>query len=437
MYIAYLKVQILLLLFLLSGCRQNNMDETGGIAVIDVVPLLGKYQQIPVSEIISGLEYIPLETSDDCLIGGMNNIIVTPVHIFVAGGAGFGQGFCYVFDRNGRFIRQIGRTGQGPGEYTTIMGLSIDKQKESLYLQTIGNRLLEYSFDGILRQSISLKTMSDGRIQEVYALQENLFIGHVPNDTGNELYNFVLFNDSGQVIKSFENHIKFNRVKSISSSFDSSIMPYKVSGNIYVKEFTNDTIYCLNEQKELIPEFVFNLGKYGFPKQLKEEFLGANASAMLKDVLIIPSKAEPMVGAPNYIFFSLWGHSVSFPLPKGRVRNIALPFGQRGDVELSTPLGIYDIAAKTTRLLDTDPFSGYSGLINDLDGGLSFWPRSYTDENELVGVWMAEDMKSILTEAYFASREIKNPQAHQKLKELLKNLDWEDNPIIVIAKLKP
>jgi len=42
MYIAYLKVQILLLLFLLSGCRQNNMDETGGIAVIDVVPLLGK-----------------------------------------------------------------------------------------------------------------------------------------------------------------------------------------------------------------------------------------------------------------------------------------------------------------------------------------------------------------------------------------------------------
>ena len=91
---------------------------------------------------------------------------------------------------------------------------------------------------------------------------------------------------------------------------------------------------------------------------------------------------------------------------------------------------------KETRLLDTDPFSHMSGLINDLDGGMSFWPKYYTSENELIDIWQSYEMKELLTEEYFATHEIKNPQAHQKLKELLKNLDEEDNPVIVIAKLK-
>ena len=45
-------------------------------------------------------------------------------------------------------------------------------------------------------------------------------------------------------------------------------------------------------------------------------------------------------------------------------------------------------------------------------------------------------MKEKHTDEYFASRTIKDPQAHQKLKELLKNLDEQDNPVVVIAKLK-
>jgi len=53
-----------------------------------------------------------------------------------------------------------------------------------------------------------------------------------------------------------------------------------------------------------------------------------------------------------------------------------------------------------------------------------------------VGLWYPSIMKEKLTDEYFASRTIKDPQAHQKLKELLKNLDEQDNPVVVIAKLK-
>jgi len=110
--------------------------------------------------------------------------------------------------------------------------------------------------------------------------------------------------------------------------------------------------------------------------------------------------------------------------------------GQTYNVTDSRLLGIYDIAGKTTRLLDTDPFSRMSGFINDLDGGLSFWPMYYTSDNELVGIWQPFEMKELLTEEYFTAHVIKKQQEHQKLKELLKNLQEDDNPVVVIAKLK-
>ena len=53
-----------------------------------------------------------------------------------------------------------------------------------------------------------------------------------------------------------------------------------------------------------------------------------------------------------------------------------------------------------------------------------------------IDVWNVEDMKGMLTEEYFAKQTIKDPLAHQKLKEVLKNLREDDNPVVVVAKLK-
>ena len=144
-----------------------------------------------------------------------------------------------------------------------------------------------------------------------------------------------------------------------------------------------------------------------------------------------------MTGTPYHIFFSIeFGPLPSFPLPRGRKR-IIQDIGQTREVQgLGELLGVYDIVNKNNRLLDTDPISGMSGLINDLDGGLSFWPKYYTSENELVAVWQPYEMKEYLKEEYFAAHEIKSPEAHLKLKELLRKLDEEDNPVMVIGKLK-
>ena len=97
--------------------------------------------------------------------------------------------------------------------------------------------------------------------------------------------------------------------------------------------------------------------------------------------------------------------------------------------------GIYDRVKNTNIILDTDRL-GQKGIINDINGGLSIVPRYYAGNDEIIDIWKAEDMKEMLTEEYFASQTIKDKEAHQKLKALLKNLREDDNPVVVIAKLK-
>ena len=87
------------------------------------------------------------------------------------------------------------------------------------------------------------------------------------------------------------------------------------------------------------------------------------------------------------------------------------------------------------RIFDTDQHL-QAGIINDINGGLPFIPRYYAGNNIVVDVWNAEDMKEMLTDEYFESQIIKDQQALQKLKEVMKNLKEDDNPVVVVAKLK-
>lgn len=447
MNLSCLKLQIWLpVCMLLLCCKQNSTDKANNIAVIDVIHNLGKYKAFPLSEFVSDIEYIPLEIGDDCLIGEWDvysRIIVTSSHIFVTG-----YRFCYAFGRDGCFIGRIGSFGQGPGEYSMIRGLSIDENKQCLYIETLSS-LKEYSYDGVFHRSFEIPKnliqlhdrLIPNYMNNVYFVRDNLFIGHIGNQMGNEKYNFQLINDFGQVVESFDNYVQFHRTNSSGSRSENAMMPYRVSENIYVKELPNDTLYCLNEQNKLIPTFVFDLGQYTYSKQNREDAKWTDPVFFDQmKVIFVPNTLMPIVGTPNYVFFSYEALNLSrkYPFPE-RPERAVLPHANAQNVRAidnERHLGIYDIIHQKTHLLDTDPVLRRPGLINDLDGSLPFWPKYYTLDNELVDIWQAYQMKEDLTDIYFATHEIKNPQVHQKLKELLKNLKEDDNPIVVIAKLK-
>ena len=76
-----------------------------------------------------------------------------------------------------------------------------------------------------------------------------------------------------------------------------------------------------------------------------------------------------------------------------------------------------------------------SGLKNDLDGGLNFYPK-WTNLNS--NVWItshnAFELLSSLDEIRESDPE--NLQKHKRLIELIGKLDENDNPVLVVAHLK-
>lgn len=421
------KFQILLpVCMLLLGCGQNSTDKASDVAVIEIVQHLGEYHAIPISRFTTELEYIPLETNDDCLeAGNLSDMIVTSTHIFV-----WGSRFCYAFDRNGRFLGKIGNVGQGPGEYSVLGGLSVDEKKQSLYLDA--RTLLEYSWDGVFRQSIVFPENEHGYSpQNVVFVRDNLFIGCYNNYSGVLSHNFILFDQSSEVVKLFDNYVEFHRPYIGGWWADRSIKPYRIGERVYVKEVANDTLFCLNEQNELIPQFVFNIGQFTSTKEKREADISKGIRT--EELIVSYNGRHPVTGTQNYLFFGFAAFNLSGKYPFPEDMDGSNPRG----LDWHNLAGIYDTANQTTQLLDADPVSHMVGMINDLDGGLSFYPKYYTSDNEMIDIWWPAHMKRYLTESYFAAHEIKNPEAHQKLKELLQKLNEEDNPVIVIAKLKP
>ena len=65
-----------------------------------------------------------------------------------------------VYDRNGAYIKTLGRQGQGPGEYTYPMGVFFDSPGD-VYINS-GPRLVVFGPEGIFKKNILLKTFLSG-----------------------------------------------------------------------------------------------------------------------------------------------------------------------------------------------------------------------------------------------------------------------------------
>ena len=73
------------------------------------------------------------------------------------------------------------------------------------------------------------------------------------------------------------------------------------------------------------------------------------------------------------------------------------------------------------------------GFENDIDGGLPFYPQSVSSS----GTYWLVYVKEILTEGYFAAHlDILNKNKQDELRAIVANADEEDNPILVLLKLR-
>ena len=401
------------------ACSDRVPRRTGEFPIIDVIGSVGTYERVYLSDFFSSIELIPLETRTEFLLDvpPFPTVVMNETVIIKQGNRQL-----FAFDRStGKFLHPVGRRGQGPGEYN-IPGIPFfNVDKSTVFVPDISpSRIIEFDINnGRHIRTISIPYIEGRLLDPVAQVADNLFIG-THSHTGNNKYQHHLFDDTGTIVKRFPNHMFFNMRGYWSSTLHSSLIPMRVDNRLYLKDFVNDTIYVIRDF-DLQPAYVFDFGRFGLPiEHLESPWAPQDAFFRLRS----------MVGTSRFLFYRM---NIPDRFSRPRARPIFSPFA--GMKEPSHVYGIFDKAQNRNILLDSDQYL-QQGFVNDLNGGLSFIPRFYAGNGEVVGVWNPEDMLEILTEEYFATKTIRDPEAHQRLREVLRNLEFDDNPVIVVARLK-
>lgn len=143
-----LKLLICTVCLLLCGCKKDAVS-TGALlklAEVRSVPA-GKW-----STHIESLQFIPLETNEQSLIGRINKIGYLDDVIYVLSD----YKKLSAFRADGSYLRNYGAIGNGPGELESFMDFDVDQ--ENVYI--IGyNKVSTFSKDGTFQKETNLKAI--------------------------------------------------------------------------------------------------------------------------------------------------------------------------------------------------------------------------------------------------------------------------------------
>ena len=165
-------LNLLVCVCLFAACGGGNSSFSSSEAMVSdegvtVIPMDAKPGDIlNLSDFAESIELIPLETTDDCLIGWIPEIIATKNHYILISGVGPTDfQHLYVYDKKGKFIRQISSRGQGGEEFLEVrdidvVGDSIIKMGDVCALRTFnleGKQLSSKGIDGTVEEIVSMK----------------------------------------------------------------------------------------------------------------------------------------------------------------------------------------------------------------------------------------------------------------------------------------
>lgn len=139
----------LLMLCSIAGCstKQAGDDSTIVVNLKDVTQ-----KDALLSDIVDSITYLSLETSDTSLLGKVKDVVWLD-SLFVLLDSKASR--VLVFGIDGKFKREIGRSGMGPGEYLEPSQIDFAPSvQELLIYDRVGGKVLHYSLDGELRRSV-------------------------------------------------------------------------------------------------------------------------------------------------------------------------------------------------------------------------------------------------------------------------------------------
>lgn len=136
-----LKLSLSVFIGMLLSC--SNSKSTEGLLTIEIPDTIDP--QLSLTDISSSIQVIQLETNDKSLLNFIQDVKQNDGKLYVVDLAGR----ILVFDIQGRFLYQLGKQGNGPGEYSYVSSFSVDEASEQFFIAA-GRKLMVYSGENTL-----------------------------------------------------------------------------------------------------------------------------------------------------------------------------------------------------------------------------------------------------------------------------------------------
>lgn len=220
--------------------------------------------KFPLSEIVETVKAIDLEFTDQSMIRRIKKVIWNQNHILVLDISGI-----LLFDTQGKFIRGIGKKGQGPGEYSNLVDMAVDFESNHIYVADT-RKILCYDFGGGYLSDYSNNNFRN--IKHLTFLQNKLysineFFGIKEGE--NKVNRSVLFiaNENSQITDSLEIRKVINPLMAWTHPWIDFVNTYKGEVLVYNSELNaepslRDTVFRISD-RSLVPQFRLDFQKSG------------------------------------------------------------------------------------------------------------------------------------------------------------------------------
>ena len=391
-----LPISLALLLVLTFSACTKKQPATGKATVIDLLSGLNNTKDIKLSDLADEITYIPLETKADCMLSSdLSLTAIDEGYIMLEGGIIF-----RVFDKDGKFIRNVGSAGKGPGEYLRARQFSIDKKARVIEVASIFTlKMVLYSFEGKFLREYPMP------FDAAYVVKEPTGGYHLgtyrPQPKDSAEYRFSRMDNQGKIVQIFPEK---GVVLPSSGMILKEFQYYTYNNQVYLQNAFNDTIYRFTNGS-WVPDLYFDLGDFTPPKEYWDNpaFYSKNQGQFIERVGFTDEQ--------DYLL-------VFFRHKK------------------KSEIGKYDKASKTLTYVQTiDTIS--RGFLNDLDGGPGVKPLwNENDGKYWYLTFQAVDLIDWKAKGYFDQADIKHPDQNKKLKAMIDRLTVDSNPVIMKVRKK-
>lgn len=373
-------VAFLFLVILLLSCSKKTTITDSSQKIfdirIDVDKISDSYNISP------DVDIVPLETNENCLIGGVFKIIYTNQTYYILDKL---SNQILLFDNKGKFVSKLNRSGPGPQEYVRIDEFTVVGQ-DIWISDNASKRIICYNKENSVVESISMKDFW------VYGMEYNPPYIYMVNNwipSGAKNHQICIYN-------------AINKKKYYSKPFNSlntdilhrgikQQMAYAKESSLFIISY-NDTIFKMEGEK-IIPMY-----KYTFSKRFDNRQMKLNEKEdpdNIKGIISLYQTSKSII--------------ILYPDKK------------------QSRFAIYNKADKQCQV--------YSNIRDVSLGNMSIFP-DYMDEETMISIKEPSSLIYLNNEEHLLEKiDPKNPKREQ-LSSIISNLKEESNPIIFHYKFK-